>query len=65
MKLTKCEAVRRLLAPGRWVTMDAMRRAGGWRYGARLWDLAQRGVQHETKRDPRTGGYMYRWRTTR
>jgi hypothetical protein len=39
--------------------MGALMLAGGWRYGARLWDLKRKGFNHEIKRD-RSGCYYYR-----
>jgi len=60
VKLTRCEALRRLLADGRWHHMRELQEAGGYRYGARLWSNRQRGFDHEVKRDPKTGAYLYR-----
>ena len=36
---TKREALRLLLADGKWHHMSELRKAGGWRYGARLEEL--------------------------
>jgi hypothetical protein len=38
---TKREALRQLLADGRWHHMSECRLAGGWRFGARLLELRQ------------------------
>lgn len=39
--VTKREALRQLLADGQWHHMSELRKAGGWRYGARLLELRQ------------------------
>lgn len=56
---SKCELLRRLLSSGAWVHMRKLAAVAGWRYGARLWDLKQRGFGHEFKRDS-AGAYWYR-----
>lgn len=39
--VTKRESLRLLLADGRWHHMSECRKAGGWRFGARLLELRQ------------------------
>lgn len=58
--LTKCQRLMLLLAPGKWVPMSRLLDVGGYRYGARLYDLRRRGFDHETRRNQRTGAFEYR-----
>lgn len=39
----------RLMRDGRWYHMAALRTAGGWRYGARLFELKKQGWEHERR----------------
>ena len=60
-KPTKCARVRALLSDGAEHSMRELQAVGGWRYGARLWELAQTGFAHEVRRDE-AGEFHYRWR---
>jgi hypothetical protein len=56
---TKCDALRDLLADGAWHRMDDLQRVAGWRYSARLHDLAKRGFAHDCERRA-DGSFWYR-----
>lgn len=55
---TKEEAVRRAMATGNWYTHLELRRIGGTRFTARLFDLRAKG--HANEKRFRNGGWQYK-----
>lgn len=59
--MTKRDRLLALLKRGGWIGQWQMLRAGGMRYGARLWDLRRLGYRVEVK-CLGDGEYLYRMR---
>jgi len=58
-KPTQMELLYALLSDGEWHSVIALQRIC-WRYGARLWDMREHGVQMEKRRLPGTN--LEEWR---